>query len=151
MRPCPDREELLLARASGTLDARDGAALEAHLASCEGCRGELAALQATLAAVRLPPPGAREQMLVEALPARVLAATGARGGTGLGWRVGVGAALAAAAAFALWLAAPRLASIEAVEPVAGSSESTADDDDAAALEEWAAADPLADELDEFEE
>lgn len=151
MRPCPDREELLLARASGTLDARGGAALDAHLASCEGCRGELAALESTLAAARLPPPGAREQMLEQALPTRVLAAA-ARRRVSPGWRVGLGAALAAAAA--LWFAAPRLAagphahektSIAAVAPTPGGGDPAVDD--LAALEEWAGStDPLADEL-----
>ena len=159
MRACPDREELLLARASGTLDAQDAAALDAHLASCEGCRGELAALESTLAAVRLPPPGARERMLEQALPARVLAAASAHRGIGPRWRAGLGAALAAAAAFALWLAVPRLARgprareeapAAVVEPAPGESESTSDDD-ADALEEWAAStEPLADELTQAE-
>lgn len=96
MKACADREELLLARAGGTLDAAAGAGLEAHLASCAGCRAELEALRATLDAVALPPLGARERALEIDLAPRVLRALEARPPRRWLWTASMVGALAAA-------------------------------------------------------
>ena len=46
MRACTDQELLLGGLVDGELDAANIAAIEAHVARCEGCREELERLQA---------------------------------------------------------------------------------------------------------
>jgi len=47
MRACDDQELLLGGLIDGELDAANTALVEAHVARCEGCRGQLEQLQAT--------------------------------------------------------------------------------------------------------
>lgn len=74
MKACTDREESLVARAAGTLSREEDAALQAHLAGCSGCRAELAALDATVNGLALPPLDAHERALEIEVAPRVLRA-----------------------------------------------------------------------------
>ncbi len=64
MTPCPDRDPMLQALLDGELDAANALAIEAHLATCQGCAAHFAALQ-TLRD-RLATPG-----ITPAAPARL--------------------------------------------------------------------------------
>ena len=106
--PCSAFETLLLDRAAGSLDAAASARLEAHLAGCEGCRAEAAAVEAALAAARLPPPSEAEQRALARAEAATLrhwrGAEGSRRNRSL--LQGFSAGLAVAAAAAVLIAAP---------------------------------------------
>jgi anti-sigma factor RsiW len=70
MSPCPDKELLLHALADGELDAGNGLALEAHLATCAACAAELAAIREVQSRLRAAPLGyAAPQGLHERLEA----------------------------------------------------------------------------------
>lgn len=106
--PCSAFETLLLDRAAGSLDSAASARLEAHLAGCEGCRAEAAAVEAALAAARLPPPSEAEQRALARAQAATLrhwrGAEGSRRNRSL--LQGFSAGLAVAAAAAVLIAAP---------------------------------------------
>ncbi|HEU4384854.1 MAG TPA: zf-HC2 domain-containing protein [Anaeromyxobacteraceae bacterium] len=72
LRPCPEFESLLLDRAGGAIDAAAAARLDAHLAGCEACRAEAAALGKALAAAQLPPPSEAEQRALDRAQAATL-------------------------------------------------------------------------------
>jgi anti-sigma factor RsiW len=76
MSPCPDKELLLHALADGELDAGNGLALEAHLATCAACAAELAAIREVQSRLRAAPLGsAAPQGLHERLEAAIEAET----------------------------------------------------------------------------
>lgn len=106
--PCSGFEPLLLDRAAGSLDAASAARLEAHLAGCEACRAEAAAVEAALAAARLPPPSEAERRALALAQAATLrhwrGAEGSRRNRSL--LQGFSAGLAVAAAVAVLVAAP---------------------------------------------
>ncbi len=101
-RPCPEFETLLLDRAAGSIAAAAAARLETHLAGCEACRAEAAALQAALAAARLPPPSEAEQRALDRAQVATLrhwrGAEGSRRNRSLMQGFSAGFAVAAAAA-----------------------------------------------------
>ncbi len=101
-RPCPEFETLLLDRAAGPIAAAAAARLETHLAGCEACRAEAAALQAALAAARLPPPSEAEQRALDRAQVATLrhwrGAEGSRRNRSLMQGFSAGFAVAAAAA-----------------------------------------------------
>jgi len=101
-RPCPEFETLLLDRAAGSFAAAAAARLEAHLAGCEACRAEAAALQAALAAASLPPPSEAEQRALDRAQVATLrhwrGAEGSRRNRSLLQGFSAGFAVAAAAA-----------------------------------------------------
>jgi len=105
MTACHDVEPLLLDRAAGDLDADGAARLDEHLAGCAACRVEAAALDRTLALVRLPPPDAAEQAALSGLADSVRAARDAAARR-RAWPARFGAGLAVAAAAAAFLVAP---------------------------------------------
>jgi anti-sigma factor RsiW len=55
MSACPDKELLLHALVDGELDAGNGLALEAHVATCAGCAAELEAIRAGKAKLKAAP------------------------------------------------------------------------------------------------
>jgi hypothetical protein len=101
-RPCPEHETALIDRAAGSLDAAATARLETHLAGCEACRAEAAALEAALAAARLPPPSEAEQRALDRAQVATLrhwrGAEGSRRNRALMQGFSAGFAVAAAAA-----------------------------------------------------
>ncbi len=107
-RPCPEFEPLLLDRVAGSMDAAAAARLETHLAGCEACRVEAAALAAALAAARLPPPSESELRALDR--AQVATLRHWRGGEGArrnrSLLQGFSAGFAVAAAAAVLVIAP---------------------------------------------
>jgi hypothetical protein len=101
-RPCPDQELPLLDRAAGSIDGAAAARLEVHLAGCEACRAEAAALESALAAARLPPPSEAELRALDRAQAATLrhwrGAEGSRRNRSLLHGFSAGFAVAAAAA-----------------------------------------------------
>jgi len=101
-RPCPEFETLLLDRAAGSIDAAAATRLETHLAGCEACRAEAAALQAALAAASLPPASEAEQRALDRAQLATLrhwrGAEGSRRNRSLLQGFSAGFAVAAAAA-----------------------------------------------------
>lgn len=101
-KPCPEFETLLLDRAGGSLDAAAAARLETHLAACEACRAEAAALAAALSAARMPPPSEAEERALERARVATLrhwrGAEGSRRNRSLMQGFSAGFAVAAAAA-----------------------------------------------------
>jgi anti-sigma factor RsiW len=59
--PCRDWAALLEGRAAGLLEPAQAGGLEAHLAACDACRAESAALDEALALAALPPPSEAER------------------------------------------------------------------------------------------
>ncbi|HEX3699119.1 MAG TPA: anti-sigma factor [Phenylobacterium sp.] len=76
MSACPDKSHLLHAFLDGELDAANTEAFEAHLKTCAGCAGELAALQALRAQIAVPGVAAPAP---EALHSRIEAMIAAEG------------------------------------------------------------------------
>ncbi|HET6922736.1 MAG TPA: hypothetical protein VFI16_06275 [Anaeromyxobacteraceae bacterium] len=107
-RPCPEFETLLLDRAAASIDAAAAAGLEAHLARCQACRAEADALEAALAAARLPPPSEAEQRALDRAQVATLrhwrGAEGSRRNRSL--MQGFAAGFAVAAASAVLVIAP---------------------------------------------
>lgn len=101
-RPCPDFETMLLDGAAGALDAAAAARLESHLAGCEACRAEAAALESALGAARLPAPSEVEQRALARAQTATLrhwrGAEGSRRNRSLMQGFAAGFAVAAAAA-----------------------------------------------------
>jgi anti-sigma factor RsiW len=73
MTTCIDLDPLLAERASGELDPADAVRLDAHLATCDRCRAELAAYQQALGLARLPALSDAERQALVRLPAVVRA------------------------------------------------------------------------------
>ncbi|HET9369868.1 MAG TPA: anti-sigma factor [Vicinamibacterales bacterium] len=101
--------ETLPAYAAGALDARERAAFEAHLSTCEICRAELAELSRVTAALALsvepeaPPPALRSATLLKATSQPQARSNGARLATArrsspLAWLLAAAALVAAVAA-----------------------------------------------------
>jgi len=116
MSACPDKELLLHALVDGELDARSALELEAHVAGCPGCAGELSAIRevkATLGAQRLG--YAAPQSLLDRLDAAIaeeVAPPRHRQRVGAeGWVMG-GTLGALAASLALFALVPSGASLE---------------------------------------
>lgn len=113
MNDCKDLELLVSLRASGAPDALDpaeAARLDAHLASCAGCRVELEASEAALDLARLPAPSEAERRATRDLPVVALAAlrrSDRRRGLSRRALAGV-AGVAVAAGLAAALASPAL-------------------------------------------
>ncbi|WP_257454011.1 anti-sigma factor family protein [Archangium lipolyticum] len=149
MATCRDYEESLTLHAAGALEPEEEARVLAHLESCAACREEVEAHREVLSLAALPPPSAREEAALEALPRttlsrwrRTLVQQAARMRT-------AGALLAVAAAVLLVLgpvvrhrtAVPIQPSVEVELP------DSLTEDARSALEEWALADPLTEVLD----
>jgi anti-sigma factor RsiW len=105
--PCREHEPLVAARIAGDISAGDAARLEAHLAGCPACRGEVAGCEAALDAARLPPVSDEERRAFADLAPALLAEQPRRAArrTATRW-FAVG--LAAAAAAVLAISAPAL-------------------------------------------
>jgi anti-sigma factor RsiW len=99
---CRDLEVLLSLRAAGALDPDEVGPVEAHLASCAACREQAALAGELVGLARLPQPGEPERRALADLPERTLRALNRREvRRGIGKRILVGAAVAAAAALAV--------------------------------------------------
>lgn len=158
MSACQEYEEQLTLHAAGALEAPEAARVQEHLAGCAACRREWEASREVLGLAALPAPSGAEQAVLEALPrqaARAWRAEQVR--RARRWRY-AGAGLAAAAAVVLVvLVEPgqRSGSPEtpgAREWVAVEAEAELGQAEALSpLEQWAAADPLAEALTEAEQ
>jgi anti-sigma factor RsiW len=73
MAPCTDFDPLIAERAAGAGTPEDAAKLDAHLATCDRCRAELAAYEQALGLARLPAPTDAERQALSHLPTRVRA------------------------------------------------------------------------------
>jgi predicted anti-sigma-YlaC factor YlaD len=152
MSACRDQEELLSLHAAGALEPEDEARVRAHLESCAACRAEVDAQREVLGLAALPPPTAREEGLLAALPrttADAWLSTQLRQAARMRT---AGALMAAAAVVLLTLGpvvqrrvAPSVPTTE-VEPSTSPGEETSSE-----LEQWALSDPLAEALDPAEE
>jgi anti-sigma factor RsiW len=102
LKPCPEFETMLLDRAGGSLDDAAAVRLETHLAGCEACRAEAAALSEALSAARLPPPSEAEERALDRAQVATLrhwrGAEGSRRNRSLMQGFSAGFAVAAAAA-----------------------------------------------------
>jgi anti-sigma factor RsiW len=159
MSACQEYEEQLTLHAAGALEAPESARVQEHLAGCAACRREWEASREVLGLAALPPPSAAEQAVLEALPqqaARAWRAEQVR--KARRWRY-AGVGLAAAAAVLLVVLAPAGRRSGSPEPRgalerAEAEEEQAEEEQAEALsplEQWAAADPLAEALTEAEQ
>jgi len=146
---CQDQDELLTLFAAGALEPEEEARVRTHLDACAACRSEAEANHEVLGLAALPPPSAREQAVMAALPRTTLGAwRGAQ--VQQAARMRTAAALMAAAAVVLLVLGPVMQRRTStpppptaqVEPATNPSE-----EDAFTLEQWALADPLADALD----
>ncbi|QRO00348.1 zf-HC2 domain-containing protein [Archangium violaceum] len=149
MATCRDYEESLTLHASGALEPGEEARVRAHLESCAACRDEVEALREVLSLAALPPPSAREETVLEALPRTTVSRwRGTQVQQAARMRT-AGALLALAAAVLLVLgpvvrqrtAVPTPPSVDVELPDSPAEEAHS------ALEEWALADPLAEALD----
>lgn len=98
MNECRRVEPLLAERATGDLAPPDAAQLDAHLAQCPRCRGELTAYQETFALARSPTAGSE---LPAGFAAAALAAWKRRGRRGMAVLAVGSTALAVAASAAI--------------------------------------------------
>lgn len=145
MSACQDYEELLTLHAAGALEPAEEARVRAHLETCAACQRELRSTAGLLSQVALPPPSPAEQARLEALPQRTLGR----------WRreqvrramrmrtVGALMASAAAVLLVLTLTLPGEEAPPALTPLA-SPEAPSETQEA--FEQWASADPLAEEV-----
>ena len=152
MAACQDQDELLTLFAAGALEPEEEARVRAHLEACAACRSEVEANHEVLGLAALPPPSAREQAVVAALPRT---AVGAWRGAQLqqAARMRTAGALMAAAAVVLLALGPvvqRRMATPSPPTVQEEPSDNAPEEDAFALEQWALADPLADALDQSE-
>jgi predicted anti-sigma-YlaC factor YlaD len=153
MTACRDQDELLTLHAAGALEPEEEARVRTHLESCAACRAELKAHHEVLGLTALPPPSAREQAVLEALP-RTTLSTWRRTQLQQAARMRTAGALLAAAAVVLFVLGPVVqrrtppGSTAWMEPP--TSPSSPAEETTSALEQWALTDPLADalELDE---
>jgi anti-sigma factor RsiW len=152
MSACRDQEELLTLHAAGALEPEDEARVRVHLESCAACRAELEAQREVLGLAALPPPTAREQALLAALPrttADAWLSTQLRQAARMRT---AGALMAAAAALLLALGPVVQRRVAPPAPLAEAELSTSPDEETPSeLEQWAVSDPLADALDPAEE
>ena len=146
---CPhSQDEALSLLAAGALEPDGEARVRAHLEGCAACRAELEALQSVLGQVALPPPSPRELALLAPLPQRAVGAWH-RAQLQRASRLRTTGALMVAAAVVLLALGPVVQRHRAPQappsaPLEAASPST---EESLALQQWALADPLADELD----
>lgn len=149
MAACQDQDELLTLFAAGALEPEEEARVRAHLESCAACRSEVEANHEVLGLTALPPPSAREQAVVAALPRTTVGAwRGAQ--VRQAARMRTAGALMAAAAVVLLALGPvvqRRMATPSPPTVQEEASGNVPEEDAFALEQWALADPLADALD----
>jgi anti-sigma factor RsiW len=124
--PCKAVAGQLAGYAAGELDAREVAEVERHLATCAGCRGELAterSLRETLAALPVVPCPERvtEAVLAAVDASETRHVTGRRRAVPFGRWQAAGGMAAAAAMVVLLLAAPWQDRPAATDPAAGGS------------------------------
>ena len=101
MAACPDKEAWVSGRLEGTLEGDSARALDAHLVTCAACREEVAANDALLGFVALPPLRAIDERMMAALPERLARAGRPAVRAPRRFPLTVGLALAACAAFAV--------------------------------------------------
>lgn len=148
MSACPHPDESLTLFAAGALEPEDAARVRAHLESCAACRSEVDASQEVLGLTALPPPSAREQAVLAALP-RTTVGAWRRAQVQQASRMRTTGALMAAAAVALLAlgpvvlhrVTPAVPRTPRVEPSASPSEESPSE-----LEQWALTNPLSDVL-----
>ncbi|HYO69164.1 MAG TPA: zf-HC2 domain-containing protein [Archangium sp.] len=148
MAACHDQDELLTLFAAGALEPEEEARVRAHLDACAACRAEAEANHEVLGLAVLPPPSAREQAVVAALP-RTTVGAWRKAQVQQAARMRTAGALMAAAAVVLLVLGPVLQRRVATPPAPTApveAPGTAEED-AFTLEQWALADPLADALD----
>ncbi|HEX8820604.1 MAG TPA: zf-HC2 domain-containing protein [Archangium sp.] len=149
MTACRDQDELLTLHAAGALEPAEETRLRAHLESCAACRDELEAQREVFGLAALPPPSVREQAVLAVLP-RTTLGTWRRTQVQQAARMRTAGALLAVAAVVLLVLGPVVSrrmdprGATQVEPLASPSDPA--EDTTSALEQWALADPLADEL-----
>jgi hypothetical protein len=99
---CRELEVMVSLRAAGATDGEDARILDAHLATCERCRRDVASTSVALRLAKIPPPTQTERRAVVDLADRTLAAYERRNERrGIGRRVAVTAAVLAAFVIAL--------------------------------------------------
>lgn len=151
MATCRDHEELLTLHAAGALEPDEEARVLAHLESCATCRAELEAHRDVLSLAALPPPSAREEAVLAALP-RTTVGVWRRAQVKQAARMWTAGALLAAAAAVLLALGPVVLRHAATPPRQASQEveasSPTSEDTSSALEQWALADPLAEALEQ---
>ena len=155
MSTCSEVGPLLQARLTDSLATEASARLEEHLAACPACRAEAISQDEVLALARLPEPSADDQRALEGLPLLTWRALERGRVRRLSMWGGFG--LAAAAALAFVVAAPRWAApsghglsspgVAAQSPLSAEGsgiEAVADaaDDDTLDLEDFAALDVM---------
>jgi anti-sigma factor RsiW len=151
MSACRDQEELLTLHAAGALEPEDEARVRAHLASCAACRAELDAQREVLGFVALPPPSAREEALLAALP-RTTADAWLSTQLRQAARMRTAGALMAAAAVVLLALGPMVQRRVApsTSPTEEELSTQPGEETLSELEQWALSDPLAEALDPAE-
>lgn len=148
MSACPHPDESLTLFAAGALEPGDEARVRAHLESCAACRSEVDASREVLGLAALPPPSAREQAVLAALP-RTTVGVWRKSLVQQASRMRTAGALMAAAAVALLALEPVVLHRETplvprttlVEPSPLPAEDTSSE-----LEQWALTNPLSDVL-----
>jgi hypothetical protein len=104
---CKDLEVLLSLRAAAALSPDEAARVDAHLATCAGCRAEAARDEETLRLAKLAPPSDAEHRATSDLARKTLAALHRREGRAATWKRAT-AGFAAAAALLLVVLAPAM-------------------------------------------
>ena len=149
MSACPHPDESLTLFAAGALEPEDEARVRAHLESCAACRSEVEASQQVLGLAALPPPSAREQSVLAALP-RTAVGAWRKSQVQQAARMRTAGALMAAAAVVLLALGPvvqrRVTALVPRTPVVEPSASPSSEESASELEQWALTDPLSDVL-----
>ncbi|HYO51773.1 anti-sigma factor family protein [Archangium sp.] len=148
MAACQDQDELLTLFAAGALEPEEEARVRAHLESCAACHSEAEAHHEVLGLAALPPPSAREQAVLAALPRTTVSAwRGAQVRQAARMRT-TGALMAAAAVVLLALGPVVQRRVTTPPQPAAPMEPRASppEEESFALEQWALADPLADAL-----
>jgi anti-sigma factor RsiW len=149
MATCQDYEESLTLHAAGALEPEEEARVLAHLESCAACRTGAEAHREALSLATLPPPSAREETVLAALP-RTTVSRWRRTQVQQAARMRTaGALLAVAAAVLLVLGTvvQRRAAVATSPAVEVEQPDTPAQEARSVLEEWALADPLAEVLD----
>jgi anti-sigma factor RsiW len=149
MATCQDYEESLTLHAAGALEPEEEARVRAHLESCAACRTEAEAHREALSLVTLPPPSAREEAVLAALP-RTTLYRWRRTQVQQATRMRTAGALLAVAAAVLLVLGPvvqRRTAVTTPSTVEVEPPDTPAQEARSALEEWALADPLAEVFD----
>ncbi|QRK04519.1 zf-HC2 domain-containing protein [Archangium violaceum] len=148
MSACRDQDESLTLFAAGALEPEEEARVRAHLESCAACRSEAEAHRDVLGLAALPPPSAREQAVMAALP-RTAVGTWRREQVQKAARMRTTGALLAAAAVVLFALGPvvqrRVAPPAPLAPQVETPASVVEETESE-LEQWALTDPLSDAL-----